>query len=1009
MAVLTKVKLNPQQRLDLEDYNAEISAIETDWKNWTKQFLAPEQYILKGFEVTGLGAPAPISVSLTDATLVNANNTNCFSFFTAEDGAAPLSVDLQPNQRNFLELELSRVDGTPLVRAFWDPTGNGGEGVEFNQTVDTMQDMEVNVVVNTSAFTGSANRIPLAIIDTDGSNNVELILDKRPMFFRLGQPGNVEKNFAWGSQDEPAVTLTLSSVVGSFEAGETLNFTGGASAELLSGISTPLQAIKFSSDSFEIGDTVTGATSGATGTLVTASESFSGADKNIGDIKEVLDAIMTEIKAIKGTDFWFNDGFKSLSGSFDQHNSVMIQVTSAARFSWDGSALSITDNSGTPANTDTVGRIVVFGQAGNLNMTRQDGTGGSSTISIADNEVLFVKIPAAGNRDYSGVGTGNTNYQIVNKDLFVQSDENYWIAYRSGAKLYLRGLQELEAGEQQEIGDEISGDLLDALGIPENDPTPNYTSDIRGVAGESFLARISTLTLNQGDAQEDRSGFFRSDDPIVWDGTDVTFSSDIELRIPNTKTGTYATYTIGTGQSPVNLPNDGDIGYIEIDRTSPGAVTVQVASSLPAQTQADKDIIVLFQRVDAAAGNFLHIPFHKQVLRQGQSVFLGASGSGGGVTRVDLYDPLSTSLPSGASATIDGVSLANGDLVLFSNLGSGDNRIYEAQGVGSSITWTAQFAFENGQDPDDGDLVVIQRGDGFADQIGKFTGTEWEFNKTTRYFDGENYVEFESIKTVTLTDNTSNGTVFSVNAASSDNWVIHASIARGSTKEVKTLHLTHDGTDVSVSESGTDLGQDSGVDFTATISGSDLILQYNTTSTGNDATMKFFYFRWSDTAGGPGGVPTYSGAASSSVTAAGATGDIQFKDSGGGLGANSKFNWDNTNELVNMNNMEMLVSQAPATILDNQSGAVIYSFNATTFRHAIIEYALERDGEYRTGRMLCSNNGTTVGFSDDFVETPTGTGVSFSAVLNAGNFEVQYNSTNTGIDGTFTIMQVRRL
>lgn len=1008
MAVLSKVKLNPQQRLDLEDYNAEISAIETDFKNWTKQFFAPEQYILKGFEITGLGAPSPVSVSLTDATLVNANNSNCFSFFTAEDGASPLSVSLEPGQRNYLELELSRVDGTPLVRAFWDPTGNGGEGIEFNQSVDTISDLEVNVVTNTSAFTGSTDRIPLAIIDTDGSNNIELILDKRPMYYRLGQPGDVEKNYAWGSQDEPAVELVLSGVSGTFQPGEQISFTGGATAELLSGTSTPLQAIKFSSDSFAIGDTVTGADSGATGTLVTASESFSGADKNIGDFKEALDAVMTEIKAIKGTDFWFSDGFTSLSGSFDQHNSIMVQLTSGAKFSWSGTELNITDSSGTPADADNIGQIVIFGKAGTFNLTRQDGTGGSSTIPVADGEVVYVELPTSGDRDFSGTGAGATNYRVVDKDSFVQTDENYWLAYRAGSKLYLRGMQELEIGEEQEIGDEISGDLLDALGIPENDPTPNYTSDIRGVAGESFLARISTLTQNQGDYQEDRSGFFRSDDPIIWDGTDVTFGSDIELRIPNTKTGTYATYTIATAQSPVNLPSDGDIGYIEIDRTTPGAVTVQVAASLPAQTQADKDVIVLFQRIDAAAGAFLHIPFHKQVLRQGQSVFLGASGSGGGVTRIDLYDPLSTSLPTGASATIDGVSVANGDLVLFSNLGVGDDRVYEAQGVGSSITWTAQFAFENGQDPDDGDLVVIQRGDSFADQIGKYTGTEWEFNKTVRYFDGENYVEFESLKTVTLTDNTALGSVFTVNASSSNNWVIHASIERGSTKEVKTLHLTHDGTTASVSESGTDLGSDSGVDFTATISGSDLILQYNTTSTGNDATMKFFYYRWSDTAGGPGGVPTYSGAASSSVTAAGSTGDVQFKDAGGGLGANSKLNWDNSNELLNMNNCEVLVSQAASTILDNQSGAVIYSFNATTYRHVIIEYALERDGEYRTGRMLVSNNGTTIGFSDDFVETPGGSGVSFSAVINAGNVEIQYNSTSTGFNGSFEIMQVRR-
>jgi len=1007
MAILSKVKMNPQQRLDLEDWNAAFGAIETDWKFWTKQFLSASQYILKGFQISGLGAPSPVSVSLTNATLINANNSNCFSFFVAQDGASPLSVTLQPNQRNYLELVLSTTDDTPLTRAFWDPTGNSGDGIEFTQTVDTITDLNISIEVNTSAFTGSADRIPLAIIDTDGSNNVVLILDKRPMFFRLGQPGNVENDFNWNSQTEPSVELSLSSVSGTFQAGETLNFTSGASAILLSGTSSPLQTIKFSSDSFVIGDTVTGANSGASGTLSLASESFSGADKDISNFKDILDAIMTEIKRLKGTDFWFEDASQSMIGLYDQLNSILVQNTSNARFEWSGTALSITDDNGSPNDSDVVGLLSILGYSGTLSLTREDGTGSSSSISLSDGEVVYIELPNSGNRIYSGVGSLSTNYKVIAKDSFISTDSNYWLAYRSGAKLYLRGLKELEPGENHQIGDEISTELLDALGLPENDSTPNYTSDIRGAAGESFLNRISTLTLNQGDEQEDRSGFLRSNDPIIWDGNDLSFISNIELRIPNTKTGSYATYTVSTAQSPISLTN-GEMAYVELDRTSPGALSVSLATSLPAQTQSNKDIIVLFQRIDAPAGNFLHIPFHKQVLRQGQSVFLGASGSGEGVSKVDLHDPLSTTLPTGTSATIDNISIIDGDLVLFSNLSSGNNRIYKASGVGSSIVWTAQFSFVNGLDPEAGDLVIVQRGDSFAIQVGKFTGTNWEFNKTTRYFDGANYVEFESIKTVTLTDATVDQIVFSTNAINSDNWMIFCSISRGTDKEVKTLHLTHDGINASVSESGTTI-TNTGVDFSADINAGNLRLLSTTTNTGNNATLKFFYFRWNDANGGSGGVPNYSGAASTTITAAGSTGDVQYKDSGGGLAASSDFKFDNALGSIILGLTEIVKSQTPITILDNQISATLYSYNASTYSYAIIEYGLERDGAYRTGRMMLANDGTNVGFSDDGTpDIGSGVGVTFDAIISGANVLIRYSTDLRSINGTFNILQIRR-
>ena len=75
---------------------------------------------------------------------------------------------------------------------------------------------------------------------------------------------------------------------------------------------------------------------------------------------------------------------------------------------------------------------------------------------------------------------------------------------------------------------------------------------------------------------------------------------------------------------------------------------------------------------------------------------LGGGGGGSspsGVVTVDLYDPIDTTLPTTAPYIIDGVTLVTGTTVLFSNLATGNNEVYQATVSGSTITWTVQSIF----------------------------------------------------------------------------------------------------------------------------------------------------------------------------------------------------------------------------------------------------------------------------------------------------------------------------
>jgi len=83
-------------------------------------------------------------------------------------------------------------------------------------------------------------------------------------------------------------------------------------------------------------------------------------------------------------------------------------------------------------------------------------------------------------------------------------------------------------------------------------------------------------------------------------------------------------------------------------------------------------------------------------------------------------------LPTGTSATIDGVVVVNGDRVLFTNLSSNNNRVYVVSGVGTALAWQVQAEGQAGSGaPTDGDVLDVQEGETYADRILQYTGTAW--------------------------------------------------------------------------------------------------------------------------------------------------------------------------------------------------------------------------------------------------------------------------------------------
>lgn len=551
MAILTRPRLLPQERYDLEDLNAMLSAARADSLLYTKEFVGSLNYILKGFAVSGLGLQTA-TIAMTDATLIVPQSTSDFSWFVAPTSGPDITIppsSFIDGVRNYVEIELKTVNNTLVTRAFWDPEANSGNGAEFNQSIETMTDLDVQVVVLTGGFSGLPDRLPVAILDIDGSGNIKTILDRRNMYFRLAKPNDLNHSYAWGSKTEPVYSLNMTSVLGVFVAGETITMNT-ETATVVTGGTNNITFNFPSGINFFPGSSVTGGTSGASGTVNMISESFSGVDKSISTQKDENDALETEIKNIKGTAAWWMDAGSSIIGLQVPGNSVFVQAILNSTFVWSGSNLSIKDTSvGSPSAADILAYIRIMGRAGNLGMARMDGTGGTSTIPIGEKQVLFVSIPATGSRTFAGNGSGSTNYQVVNIASFIPSDANYWIAYRELNRLYVRGYGELNIGESIDIGD------------PE-------LEDVRNLMN-SKLIEGGTWSLDST-------------------GANLTSSAISYVQVPGLTNDRNS-----IAAQTINLPNSNSVAWVSLNRLGGGTSTVTVnVSDANTLTLADADFII---------------------------------------------------------------------------------------------------------------------------------------------------------------------------------------------------------------------------------------------------------------------------------------------------------------------------------------------------------------------------------------------------------------------------------
>ncbi|CAN5950515.1 unnamed protein product [Sphagnum jensenii] len=902
MAVLGRLLISSAERLDLPDILSIDSYSAGDWRYFMDTLVGENTpYIIKGFDVVN-----PAQAIGTQSLSINIADS---AMFYPGSGAGSLLLWTSGRQPE-------RIAASPSV------------GDEFTEEVNTESVIQVQASVSTGAFPN--NTVPVAIVVV-GPSVITSIEDARPLMFRLGTGGidpNPANRFAW-----PALPTSQ------YEQ-----------------LETPI-----------------------TITSSSGPNPFQGGDKNLTSLKEWMDAIMTQIAALGGLQYWYEDITTfNLVNIFNMMNLTFYSKGKYEHSSSVPGQLTITENlvvksltspqdvegfwssvngggtSTTAANAKSITLSAAYqGPSQTSIATYNQGTyttgeiqiepRSSSIISAAGGNFLWLALrsdtiqgiasissvtvsgtltmvdgteasPAgaseSANNGFEGGETviiaGTTNY---NGEVVIQTRSSTQFQFPLGAayatetsgtatlaRLDVRseeGITKVVQGETIDIGEGDSDNIQRFIGMLSLAEThPNYftgpyntlwnLADYNSLPTDNLTLRASKLTAMMADKAQDKTLKY-----LCNASTAVNTTSGSAQQL--TFSPASSTLTILQPGSPANsvvsLPSAGpgisllvnQSAYVVINRNVASTPAIVVANT--AQVPIDENVVVIASRLGDGS----------VWLWNGENVINATplQPTSGGLVSVTYYDPVSLTLPTG-TVVEDGITISAGSTVLFSALTSGtNNAVYMANGTGTTITgWTLQFIFDGNASPSSASTVIIQEGNSFKDQIGKFNDTTWVFNDKVRYFNGTDYFEQSSLLSSTLTDNTTNGIATSFNNAGSEYVIIDFSVNRGTARDTGTIYVTTDGVNAEVTSGGAFINN-TGVIFTGSIVAGVFNLLYTTTSTGSNATMKFMIRRWSNGPGGPSGVPSYSGS-SSSVVAAGPNESIQFNQ-GGLLDGSSNF------------------------------------------------------------------------------------------------------------------------
>ena len=276
MAIIRRVNQLSEMREEVSDLKAIESAASADFDLLAQSFIAGTEnpYVINGFTINF--ASNPIGGASTNLQLVVANGallattaSQSGTFFLVAPGTPNLVLNAAtssnvygsfvPSSFNYVGIDYYRFQDptTDTQRYIWNPTAQDETQIIAPAAIV----LNYEVVISSSIW--AANILPIAIVETNSSNNVVSVTDARPLLFRLG--------------------------------------SGGAAPN-------PYYVYPFPQGTNE--NSVT-STSNST-------NPFYGGDKAITDLKDWMNAVMTLLLDIGGGPYWYSYASSYPSGSIPQ-------------------------------------------------------------------------------------------------------------------------------------------------------------------------------------------------------------------------------------------------------------------------------------------------------------------------------------------------------------------------------------------------------------------------------------------------------------------------------------------------------------------------------------------------------------------------------------------------------------------------------------------------------------------------------------------------------------------
>jgi hypothetical protein len=345
-----------------------------------------------------------------------------------------------------------------------------------------------------------------------------------------------------------------------------------------------------------------------------------------------------------------------------------------------------------------------------VNTTTWDVTPGSYEIN--ESEAIYIEldpealtvIPKVTNEQYLPFGERIFVLGVV-KDGRLQP-----------AGLVLGAFTQFEQGEIQRLGQNLSATTRSKLGIVNDTTMESLSSTIGSSGSDTYPTTLSQTNIMAGQNRHIKlvGGTFDWQNQTT---DELTLVTDVAVQVPG----------VPEDQNNIQAASfsitEDQVLWVNVNRVDNGGTPANIAPQVSnvSTLALTRDTYIIARRV----GENLYIDPWNTMVTPGNRVVYGSSLAQDELTerRVKVINLEATTLPAGASIIEDGISLVDGDKVLYAN--SALNGIFQVSGIGSSAVWIRLDDFQGKDLPGDGQIVHVSQGTSYFRSLWQYKRGAW--------------------------------------------------------------------------------------------------------------------------------------------------------------------------------------------------------------------------------------------------------------------------------------------